>query len=301
MVEEMYAEEMRESTEGIEDADNNPSQSDGDEGGRKTNKNNCDMLDSSGNNDQNSSKSLLQTTLADPKSEEFLDIKKNVFEENGGTSDVVMMIHQGNNNMKPPESFLFHKKQIMGQGAKKARNGDSNNTSSFISPNLSSTTTMTTSSHGGYKADDLHSAEMLTKLRTEDENTTTNNRHLDIEYGMNMPQASILNEDDRGLRGYGVFQLSGLSRYPNEDLATENYALTNNGVSLTLGLQHSDGLSLSGSPQPYLQGGHGHMDMVMRRQDGVLNASNFYGIHDVATGNNSGQCQLPRGSFNSSR
>ena len=131
--------------------------------------------------------------------------------------------------------------------------------------------------------------------------TTTTNRHLDIEYGMNIPQDSILNEDDRGLRGYGMFQLSGLNRYPNEGLATENYALTNNGVSLTLGLQHSDGLSLSGSPQPYLQGGHGHMDMVMRRQDGVLNASNFYGIHDVATGNNSGQWQLPRGGFNSSR
>ena len=124
---------------------------------------------------------------------------------------------------------------------------------------------------------------------------------MDIEYGMNIPQDSILNEDDRGLRGYGMFQLSGLNRYPNEGLATENYALTNNGVSLTLGLQHSDGLSLSGSPQPYLQGGHGHMDMVMRRQDGVLNASNFYGIHDVATGNNSGQWQLPRGGFNSSR
>lgn len=316
MVEEMYAEEMKEPTEGVEECNSKPNQGDGNPGGESARKNSCIILDSSrSNNGQNFSKSVLRPTLAELKDEAFSDVKKNVSKEGeageekeegeaqGRASEVLMIMHQGNsNNMKPLESFLFQEK---GQGAKKARNGDDLNTSPFLASNLNSNSTTTSSTQCGYKAEELHDPERPIKQRDEVENNATtatatgiaaSQKHLDMEYGMNMiptDSTSLLHhEKEQNLRGFSAFQSSGLNRYMNESIANASYgSINNNGVSLTLGLQQ--------------HGGHGHMDMVMRRQDsdGLNAASNFFDIHDVAAAANSNfPWQLPRaGSFNSSR
>lgn len=160
-----------------------------------------------------------------------------------------------------PDSFLFQEKESLGQAMKRARSGV-DESPSFLSQNLSTSLDI--------KAYDLHAAHLLTKHRAE-------NRHLD---NFGIPSEGLVQDDNQNLGGYGMFQMSGLHGYPNESLAT-SYP-SSSAVSLTLGLQHSEGLSVSGTQQPYMHG-QGQLQMG-RRQEGEVNAVNYYGMHDIGAG-----------------
>jgi hypothetical protein len=247
MVEEMYAEEMRDMEGGgVEETDRSgQGQSEG------QNQNNGDersqMIEV-----PNKSASLGANFLTQPKSEGLHDV--NYITPGGASEDIA----PARNGVKPsPESFAFHDDHGV---VKKARTGldssSSSLTSSFISPSVLSASL-------NYKGDEL---QMIPEEEEEEEEE----------------------EESESLEPYGsMFQLSRLNRFPNEVMPA-NYGPppfppaasasnnSNSSVSLTLGLQHSEGLSLSGNPhQPYMEG-HGQLNMVGRH----VNPSTYYGMHN---------------------
>eukprot|EP00250_Pteridium_aquilinum_P011360 c20010_g1_i2 orf=477-3194(-) len=83
--------------------------------------------------------------------------------------------------------------------------------------------------------------------------------------------------DHLNLAGYGSYQLNGMSRYGRESFGA-SYA-GNGGVSLTLGLQHCEGLSFSGGQQHYGQGGTAHL-LTSRREDDGVGSTDYYNVNE---------------------
>ncbi|MCO5611054.1 hypothetical protein L7F22_065304 [Adiantum nelumboides] len=144
------------------------------------------------------------------------------------------------------DSLLLQERESAGQGVKRVRS------------DLSTSLDM--------KSYDFHSGHLLAKPRTED------------TFGI--PSERIVQDDDQNLGSYGMFQLSGFNRFSNEGLAATYPNST--AVSLTLGLQHSEGLPVSGAQQSFMHG-QGQLH-IGRRQEGEMNAVNFYSMHDISGG-----------------
>ncbi|KAI5055969.1 hypothetical protein GOP47_0029490 [Adiantum capillus-veneris] len=144
------------------------------------------------------------------------------------------------------DSLMLQERESSGQGVKRVR--------SDLSTNLD------------MKSYDLHSGHLLTKGRTED------------TFGI--PSEGLVQDDDQNLGSYGMYQLGGFNRFSNQGLGATYPNST--AVSLTLGLQRSEGLSVSGAQQNYMHGqGPLHIE---RRQEGEMNPVNFYSMHDISGG-----------------
>lgn len=216
MVEEMYVEETKEGD--MEGADK-PIRGEGDSRSEGTG-----TIDGQGQNEMNTG--VKQAKVSDGNTEGGSEPKN----ASDHASD---MLPSRTFTGSSSESFLFHEKESMRQGIKKVRNGVQDSTSLF-SPNSSTGV--------DFKTDEVQGEDVLEhdiKIRTEE-------RHREH---YNIPHSGLVQADHGG---YGPFQVSGLNRFSQEGLATR-YP-TNSGVSLTLGLQHCEGLSLSGAQQHYSQG-----------------------------------------------
>eukprot|EP00249_Psilotum_nudum_P024172 c29112_g1_i1 orf=963-4007(+) len=149
-----------------------------------------------------------------------------------------------------------YEKDGMRQGVKKARNAIQDSVS-LLSPNISMDVDL--------KSDETQCEDICqqhSKLGNED-------RHNRETY--NISHNGIVHVES--LPGFGSYQnIGGLdTRYPQESLAARYPG--NSGVSLTLGLQHCDSISLSEAQQCYFNGTNLARG---RRQDMVNETGNYY-------------------------
>lgn len=212
MVEEMYMEELKEA---------------GTEGAGKlgfdkgeVHKGAGRLMDGAGQSDMINT--LKQSKVSEPDNNEgFLEAKK--------ASDHALQSRYISSPSS--DSFLIHEKEDTRQGLKKAKIGVEDSVS-LVSPNSSTAVdTKFDETHGEYVAG-------------HDIKTKTQDKYRE-HYSIHQSGSGQANYQNLG----GVHG-SGLNRYSQEGSAASNAA--NNGVSLTLGLNHFEGLSQA--QQHYVQG-----------------------------------------------
>ncbi|KAH9317070.1 hypothetical protein KI387_018839 [Taxus chinensis] len=133
------------------------------------------------------------------------------------------------------DSQVFHEVENDGirQGQlKKPRNGTQESTS-LLSPNLSIDVDL--------KSEETNSGEFC------DNNKFSDDRQNTEDYSL--VHNAMVHPDNTG--SFGSYQFADLSRYGQDSYPRFSGS---GGVSLTLGLQHTDGLSLSGTQQSYIPG-----------------------------------------------
>ncbi|KAH7297808.1 hypothetical protein KP509_25G013700 [Ceratopteris richardii] len=88
-------------------------------------------------------------------------------------------------------------------------------------------------------------------------------------------QNGFIQADQLNLAAYGSsYPFNGINRYSRESFSNAANYLTNSGVSLTLGLQHCEGITFSGGQQPYAvtQGSASHLLTGQHRDNSVSSA-----------------------------
>lgn len=212
MVEEMYVEEMREGW--MEDADKFP----WDDGETMSKGSAMDGA-------RNSEMSQV------PKQAKLSDREDGGFPEPKSTEDHAFGMQQRINfTGSSSECLLVKEKDIMKQIAKKARNGGQDSASLF-------------SQNSNVDMDFVNTTDGE-EILDHDVITRTGDSH---RKKYSAPHRDLVQAEYHNIQCYGSFQSSGMNSYSKENFAAMYAAKS--GVSLTLGLQHSKGPSLSVAQQ----------------------------------------------------
>lgn len=246
MVEEMYLEETKEAEAERADKAGGGNEDSGGEG---------ETAGISG--DATSSefgKPFKQAKLSDENGQGFGDVK-------GGSSYSSDMLQGRMLTGSPTDHLLLQEKESMRQGAMKLGPA-SQDISSLLGVD--------------YKA---NKANMQGPLVGESDKVRRPDDSYKEPYGLT-PHNGFVQADQLNLAGYGSYQLNGMSRYGQESFGGASYA-ANGGVSLTLGLQHCEGITFSGGQQHYstAQGGTSHLLTSRREEDSVASAD-YYNVNE---------------------
>eukprot|EP01018_Ginkgo_biloba_P016966 Gb_22513 [translate_table: standard] len=242
MVEEMYLEETREveldshaSAEKVSDVNGE-------------NKVPAGLKDAAGNSDNGQEQKHTKGTK-EGRHEQQNDLKSD------HASDLMNERNRALGMAGVPDVQVFHEVQKEGairQGQpKKARNGTPDSTA-LLSPNMSMDVDL--------KSEDTRSEDICDDSKFNDERSNTEDYTLFHDV--------MVHPDNSGT--FGAYHIGGLSRYGQESF-TPRFS-GSGGVSLTLGLQHCDGLSLSGTQQSYISS----QGLASGRRDDLGNDSDDY-------------------------
>uniref|UniRef100_A0A0D6QVK8 Homeobox domain-containing protein n=1 Tax=Araucaria cunninghamii TaxID=56994 RepID=A0A0D6QVK8_ARACU len=229
MVEEMYMEEMKDSDP--ERASNEKmSKESGEKKDEATSK-----AGSTGNNGHGSEQKLANSTKFDSSTQDGSNDHKSAGAlKSDNASNLMSVRNQSFGINGTSEGQVFH--EIENEGIrhgqlKKPRTG-TQESASLLSPNMSIDVDL--------KSEETNSGEFC------DNNKFTDDRQNTEDYSL--VHNAMVHPDNAGT--FGSYQLENLSRYGQEPF-TPRFS-GSSGVSLTLGLQHTDGLSLSGTQQSYM-------------------------------------------------
>ncbi|KAI5064889.1 hypothetical protein GOP47_0019584 [Adiantum capillus-veneris] len=243
MVEEMYIEETKEAEAEIADQGGGGNEDSGGEG---------EMAGMSGDATSSEfSKPFKQPKLSDEKGQGFGDMK--------GVASYSSDLLQGRilSTGSPSDHLLLQEKEGMRQGAMKLR------PASQDVPSLLAAEYKTTK------------ASMDCAIDVDNKVTRPEDSYKE-PYGVTT-HSGFVQADQLNLAGYGSYQLNGMNRYGHENFGNASYA-ANGGVSLTLGLQHCEGLTFSGGQQHYAtQGGTPHLLTNRREEDG---SADYYNVNE---------------------
>lgn len=229
MVEEMYMEELKES-----DPERGSDEKMSKESGEKKDEA-ASKAGSVGNGGNGNDQKLGKPTKLDNNTLDAGNDQKNLGAlKSDNTSSLMNGRNQSFGISGTSDGRVFHEVEndSIRQGQlKKPRNG-TQESASLLSPNMSIDVDL--------KSEDTNSGEF------GDNNKFSDDRQNTEDYSL--VHNAMVHPDNTG--SFGSYQLADLSRYGQESF-TPRFS-GSSGVSLTLGLQHTDGLSLSGTQQSYI-------------------------------------------------
>lgn len=197
------------------------------------------------------SKPFKQAKLSDENRQAFADVK--------GSSSYSSDMLQGRILAgSPSDNLLFHEKEGMRQGVVKLAHAPQD-TSSLLSGTGVDYKTNKANGEGALERED--------RIRSDDS----------YKESFSVAHNGFVQADHLNLAGYGSYQMNGMSRYGQESFGASYPA--NGGVSLTLGLQHCEGLSFSGGQQHYGQAGTAHL-LTSRREDNGVGSADYYNVNE---------------------
>lgn len=260
MVEEMYMEELRETETQNHAADSKVTTESGQNNEETVSK------EGAGNSENGQEEKSIKNRILNNSIEEGGYIQQNGT-VNGGfkpdqASDRINGRNQTTGMTGVSDSHVFHEidNEDLRQGQqKKIRTGIQDSTI-ILPPNMGMDV-------------DLKSEETGSEYILDSSKFASDEKH--ASEGYSFANNKMVRLDDNG--SFGSYQLGGLSRYGQETFTPKYSGI--GGVSLTLGLQHCDDLSLSGTQQSYnsTQGlGSG------RRHDLASDTDDYCHIHDAS-------------------
>ncbi|MCO5575404.1 hypothetical protein L7F22_029205 [Adiantum nelumboides] len=244
MVEEMYLEETKEAEAERADKVGGSNEDTGGEGERTGLSGDATSTEFS--------KPFKHAKLSDEKGQGFGDMK--------GTASYSSDMHQGRIlTGSPTDHLLLQEKENLRQGAMKLRPA-SQDVSSLLGVEYKT------------NKDSMDCAlEVDNKISRPDDSYKE-------PYGVTTHNG-FAQADQLNLAGYGAYHLNGMSRYGQENFGNTNYA-ANGGISLTLGLQHCEGITFAGGQQHYVaQGGTAHL-LTNRREEDAVGSGDYYNVND---------------------